>query len=256
MRLGDQFEAMAYDIAFWLSAFTNPDYPLEDLGEVCVNVCAKLRAAAIVSLLARSDAVAYAHNLVRSGRCRASYLQRIRASGRAQYHGASGRVSPFYDAVAAGDFSLARQIAALSPREWQQGQEYEDDWCQAQIAHSILQPLVDSTHVQGLLLRWERVLDGEDEPRLPVLRALAQRDAGAFDGAFEGLLTHREEAIAAERARARIEEPVMLASREVFVDGLAFLRMATQLGLPTQHEYRGCPSMARQTLQTALPPEW
>lgn len=42
---------MAQDLAFWSSAFTNPDHPIEDLGDVCQGVCAKLRTAAIIALL-------------------------------------------------------------------------------------------------------------------------------------------------------------------------------------------------------------
>ncbi len=53
MRLGEQLETMAYDVAFWLSAFTNPDYPIEALGDVCHGVCTKLRTAAIITLLSR-----------------------------------------------------------------------------------------------------------------------------------------------------------------------------------------------------------
>ncbi|NRF66445.1 immunity 49 family protein [Aquincola sp. S2] len=256
MKLADYLEIVAYDIGFWLTAFQNPSYPTADLGEACIDVCAKLRAAAIIALLSRTSYDTFAHNLIRSGRCRVSYLQRVRQTGQPDHHQASARIDAFLDAVAAGDFALARDIASLSPRDWRPGHEYEDDWCHAQIAHALLAPLQDVGRIQSLFQRWEQVLDGQPEARVPVLRALADRDAAAFDAAFEALLDQRTAQIDAERARARIEEPALIAGRQIFVEGLAMLRIAVQLGLPTQREYRYCPSVARQGTAPPLAPEW
>lgn len=256
MSLGDYSEVVAYDAAFWLAAFTNPSYPVDQLGEVCVSTCEKLRTLAILALMTKGNHRGFTHNLVRSGRCRLSYLQRVQASGRSDHHDASARIAPFLDAVAAADFALARQIAALSPRQWRQGHEYEDDYCFAQLAHAVLSPVVDMAYTDALLQRWERVLDGRPDARLPVLRALTRRDTEAFDPAFETLVQARADAIAAERARARIEEYDVIAARQLDVDGLALLRMATQLGLKTQDDYLGCPSLARQVTREPLTPEW
>jgi hypothetical protein len=57
---------------------------------------------------------------------------------------------------------------------------------------------------------------------------------------LEALVQQRDDALAAERDRARIEEFDVISARRLFVDGLALLRMATQLGLKTQSKYRGC----------------
>lgn len=256
MNLSDYTEPLSYDTAFWLAAFTNPDYPVPHLGKICVDVCRKLRTLAILALTVHGDHETYTHNLIRSGRARLSYLQRVRTTGKPDHHDASARIGPFFDAVAAADFALARQIVALSPDSWRQGHEYEDDWCHAQIAHAVLAPVSDVARVQGLFARWEQLLDGEPDARLPVLRALANRDTQGFDQAFEALVLQRARRIAADRARARIEEPEMVAARQLDIEGLALLRMATQLALPTQAEYLGCPSLARQVTRSVLPPEW
>jgi hypothetical protein len=256
MKLAMYMETVAYDAAFWLSAFGNPAYPVVRLGEVCVATCDKLRTLAIIALVAKGDHRAFTHNLVRSGRCRLSYLQRVQTGGQPDHHDASARVAPFFDAVAAADFTLARQVAALSPREWRPGHEYEDDYCHAQIAHAVLAPVADVARTEALFARWEQVLDGQSDARVPVLRALAQRDKDGFDPAFEALVQQRDDALAAERARSRIEEFDVIAARQLFVDGLALLRMASQLGLATQAEYLGCPSLARQVTREPLAPEW
>lgn len=255
MRLSDYTGIVAYDIGFWLTALRNPDYPLADLGEVCLDVQAKLRTAAIIQLLSRGDVERFAHNLVRSGRCRVSYLQRARAEG-GDRHQASARIDAFHDAVAAADFALARQIAVLSPSDWREGFEYEDDHCCAQLSFTVIAVAADVARTQALFERWEQALDGRPDARLPVLRALIQRDADGFGPAFEALTQARAAQIAAEQARARIEEPGLLAGWEIWIEGLALLRMATQLKLPTQDEYRFCPSLARQVSRQPLAPEW
>jgi hypothetical protein len=45
MKLTDYVDALAYETAFAIAAFTRSDYPIDALGAVCVQACAKLRAA-------------------------------------------------------------------------------------------------------------------------------------------------------------------------------------------------------------------
>ena len=254
MKLADYLEIIAYDIAFWMTAFQSPDFPLGQLGDVCIEVTGKLRAAAVIALLTRADSDAFFHNLMRSARCRLQYLQRLSDAHRAgEHHQASGRVDPFLDAIAAQDFGAARQIAALSPREWQRGHEYEDDYCYAQIVHGLIAPPGSGPDFGPLFARFETVLDGAPDARLDVTRALANRDQPAFESAFEALVARRTAQIEADRARKRIEDPPVIAERQVYVEGLAMLRIAERLGLSTQTEYLYCPSIARVAMGSPFP---
>lgn len=256
MKLTEYLDIIAYDIGFWMAAFQNPDYPLDQLGDISIDVSEKLRAAAIIALVGKGDSDAYFHNLIRSARCRIGYLQRLRDAGVSNaHHQASGRIGPLLDAIAAADFATARQIVALSPRDWLQGHEYEDDFCYAQLVHGLLSAPPDANRLQQLFQRFEQVLDGQDEPRFGVMKALVDRDQAAFDNAFEALLAARTAAIEAEKARKRIEEPAMIAERQVYVEGLALLQIATRLKIVTQSEYIYCPSVARVPMQTPFPGE-
>jgi hypothetical protein len=256
VKLTEYQEILAYDIAFWLTAFQEPDYSPGQLGDVAVQVSAKLRAAAIVALLTSGDSDIFFHNLIRSARSRIAYLQRLHDAGiSGEHHQASGRVDPFLDAVAAADFGSARQIVALSPRDWLQGHEYEDDFCYAQIVHGLILVPTDLTRLEGLFERYEGVLAGASEPRLDVARSIARRDQAAFNQAFESLLAARTRQIEAERARKKIEEPMMMAERQVYVEGLAMLQIAGRLGFTTQPEYLYCPSLARVPMQRPFPGE-
>lgn len=254
MMLADYLQAIAYDIAFWMTAFQNPDFPIGQLGDVCVDITGKLRAAGIIALLTKADSDTFLHNLMRSARCRLQYLERLSEAHReGEHHQGSGRVDPLLDAIAAQDFATARQIAASSPRDWQRGHEYEDDYCYAQIVHGLIAPPGSGADPSPLFQRFESVLDGAPDARLDVTRALARRDQPAFETAFEALIARRTEQIEADMARKRIEDPPVIAERQVYVEGLAMLRIAERLGLNTQTEYLYCPSMARVPMRTAFP---
>jgi len=256
VKLAESLEMMAYDAAFWMAAFQNPDYPTEQLGEVVVQVAAKLRAAAIMVLLSTGDSDTFFHNLIRSGRCRIAYLRRLRSEGITRaHHQASGRVGPFLDAVAAADFTSAREIVALSPTDWLQGHEYEDDFCYAQMVHRLIIVPTDLTRLESYFSRFEQVVDGQSDARLDVCRAIAHRDQLAFDEAFEALIAQRTRQIEAEKDRKKIEESMMMANRQIYVEGLALLQIATRLNLVTQSEYLYCPSLARVAMQRPFPGE-
>ena len=256
MKLAEYLDLVGYDVAFWLTAYRDPQYPLEQLGAVTQDVTAKLRTAAIIVLLTKGDSDSWFHNLIRSGRCRQAYLQRLASAGIVNdHHQASARLGPFLDAVAASQFSVARQIAALSPAQWLRGHEYEEDYLYAQALHELIASRSDAASIASLLERMASVLAGKPDARLDVVRAMAARDQAGFEASFERLLAERSARIEAEKARHRIEEPQMVADRQVFVDGLALLQIATRLGLAIQREYLYCPSAARVAMQRPFPGE-
>jgi hypothetical protein len=47
----------------------------------------------------------------------------------------------------------------------------------------------------------------------------------------------------------------MMAERQVYVEGLALLQIATRLKFATQNEYQYCPSLARVPMQKPFPGE-
>jgi len=48
LSLADEGGPMAYDIAFWMLALDNPDYPVAQLGNLSIELSDKLRAQAII----------------------------------------------------------------------------------------------------------------------------------------------------------------------------------------------------------------
>jgi hypothetical protein len=256
MILEEYGESLSYDIAFWMEGLQNPTYPLDEFGKLSLEVSDKFRSLAIIVLLIDGNTDLFYHNLIRSGMARETYLNRLRNEGVMQdHHFASGRYEPLLDAVAAGDIVLAQRIVTLSPTEWQREQEYEEDYCYAQILHRLVQDQPPERELHQLLTQFETCLEGEVSARLAVCRALTEGDHEAFDEAFSSLLDEREEQIEANKARGQLEEPQVIAQRQVFVEGLALLRLAERRGLTTQSDYQHCPSLARVPMNTPFPGE-
>ena len=256
MKLEEYGKLLAYDAAFWTQGVTNPTYPIDEIGKLSLEVSDKFRVLAIITLVTQGESDFFYHNLVRSGRSRETYLARLKQEGiEGDHHGCSGRYEPLLDAVASGDLPLARHIADLSPAQFQEGHEYDDDYCYAQCLHRLIREEPPRSEFQSLFNRWAAYLEGKDTARLNVCQALLAQDQNGFDEAFEALLDEQQAQIAADQERGQFEDPNIVAKRRVFVEGLALLRLADMRGLRTQPEYRYCPSLARIPMRNPFPGE-
>jgi hypothetical protein len=108
---------------------------------------------------------------------------------------------------------------------------------------------------ERLIAKLKAYLGGQESERLAVLEAIAARSAEIFEQAFAALLRGRELEIAANIQRGELEEPHVMADRNVFIEGLAILKLADRLGIPTADEYQFCPSIARQPMTKPMPEE-
>jgi Immunity protein 49 len=256
MKLSQYLEDLSYDAAFWLAGLSDQSYPDDQIGQLALDVSNKLRAIAIVVLLTKGDTDTFCHDLIRSGIARITYLSRCRERDlMADHHCASGRYQPLLDPIAGGDVEVAQRIAELSPKNWMEGHEYKDDYFYAQILHRLIQATPPLDEIGRLISEFEAYEEGRSIVRLDLCRALAVRDQGAFDSTFDGLLNERSAEINAGRERGELEEPYVIAQRQVFVEGLAILRLAKMRGLKTEQDYLYCPSIAREPMKTPFPGE-
>jgi hypothetical protein len=255
VKLADYGEPIAYELAFFSQGLTNPVCPISEAGDLSLELSTKFRALAIMALLVKGDHTLFCHNLIRSGRVRRTYLERVRAEGKLEeHHFVSGRHDALADAIAAGDFALACEIGDLAPAEWRKEREYEDDYCYGRILRTLLDATPEDS-LKPLFTQFDTYLEGAENPRLDVARALASRHVAAFETAFDDLLRSRGHQIDADEERGQLETPEVMAERQVFVEGLALLRLADLRGIETQREYRYCPSVARLSISEPYPGE-
>ena len=256
MKLEEYGKLLAYEAAFWSQGVTNPTYPIDEMGKLTLEVSDKFRVLAIITLVTQGETDFFYHNLIRSGRSRQTYLLRLRQEGiTGDHHGCSGRYEALLDSIAAGDFALARRIAELSPEEFQEQHEYEDDYCYAQCLHRLIRPEAPKNEFHTLFDCWAAYLDGKDTGRLNVCQALVAQDQNAFDEGLEALLDEHRAKIGSDKERGQFEDFSVVAKRRVFVEGLALLGLADMQGLRTQQEYRYCPSLARVPMINPFPGE-
>jgi hypothetical protein len=254
MTLSDLGQAIAYETAFGFVSVDEPSISVDALAELSLQLSTQLRTLAIIELLVNGSSDGFHHHLMRNGRVRLSFLERLRRDGIAQHHhGVSGRVDAVIDSIAAADFETVAAIAALTPRDWQPGHEYEDDYCHAQMLFHLSAGGGVDARFEHLAKRFAAATDGAPDARLDVCVALAQSDQDAFDRAFEGLLKQRAARIQADKARAETITAEVTAMRQVDIEALAMLQLATARGLATQREYQGCPSLARVPVSSPLP---
>ncbi|HSP79809.1 MAG TPA: Imm49 family immunity protein [Myxococcaceae bacterium] len=168
------------------------------------------------------------------------------------YYMARGRAEPLLDALALGDVELARRIDALAETQWQQGLEYPEDFRFFLLLPRLVSPTVPREELVEELERMERALEGAEYPRHDVLRALVLGEARGFE---EGLLAAIEawQARMEKERRSGVGNPYALATdANVFIEGLALVRVARARGLPTRSQYPLIPPVTLSEPRTAI----
>jgi len=244
------FEDLASHVAFCLENVRHPACTLAAAGRFYEEAAEALRAHAILRLLIDADEAGFSNDLVMSGQARRGYLRRCARDGYADYFLALSRSGSLIDAVAAGDLPLAVEIFRLSPPAFRKGDEYEDDFHWQRFLGLLLSG-APATELDASLQALDAAAEGAGA-KLDVARALRARDAEAFDGAFRALLAEREAANAEDAARADEEVPVAVGT-QVYVEGIAVLKLARHLGIPIEPEYPMCPTLALVPQPPATP---
>lgn len=250
----DEVSGVVIDAAFWWLTVEYPGTDVEKAGDLSLEVSYKLRTLAILALLGHASTDGFVHSCTRAARARRLYLRRLVEAGVDEaHHRVSGCYEPLLDAIAAGDLQLAGDIERLTPAEFRPPDEYEDDYCYAQIMQRLCRAQVPEDELPPLLERFERYLDGDANPRFQVCAALVTRDARAFADAFDVFLADVGQRIQKNIARGQLEDVHVLAQRHVSVEGLAMLRLADRRGIATEKEYEYCPSLARRPASYPCP---
>jgi len=254
MVWSNEIDGVVIDAAFWWIGVEDPGTPVEEVGDLSLEVSYKLRTLAILALLGKASTDGFVHSCTRAGRARRIYLRRLAQAGiERAHHLVSGCYEPLLDAIAAGDMPLVHDIEQLSPADFRPPDEYEDDYCYAQILQRLCRDSVPEADLPTLLDRFVSYLEGNENPRLLICRALVERNEGAFAEAFDTFLAAVQQSIDEKIARGQLEDVHVLAQRLVSVEGLAILRLAGRRGIPTASEYLYCPSLARRPASYPCP---
>ncbi len=237
----------------------SPRQPLARMSEDLGHASRLYRALAISRLVVEGETEGFHGDLVRSARLRLYFLSRCQEESFQHFEAVTGRSESLFDSLAAGEIDLAKEIAVISPSEWREGDEYEDDFCQAHFVHRLLLG-AETEELMLIMEQFEAALEGAASPRLELCRALLAQSQTDFDPAFSDLLGERAAKIAEDKERFLYEVPEVVTDRLIFVEALAFLRLAEHRVMETAEEYPYCPALARVPATGPLPgaefPRW
>jgi hypothetical protein len=210
------------------------------------SACTYYQAVAICELLLDAEVDAFFHHMIRSARSRKWLLER--AATTAGFPPKPTRASNgkgFFAALVANDWALAKQIADLSPRQWQPTMEYEDDFWYAHLLHRIAAGDAEPA-LNGALAEYARALEGDEPPRFRLCRALLARTEEPALEAFADLLEDRRKELETMKKTSLLAtDDLFPPFAAIYVEGLAWLRLLARAGIATEVEYPFCPSLAR-----------
>jgi len=232
-----------------IEAVRQPSHASTDQAGSLEKLSEYYRTRAIAGLLARLDRTAFQEDLTHSARARLQQLKQPAGAVPGYYQRAS-RLEPFFDALAAGQDELAEEIARLSPAQYLEGEEFEEEFCYARVLFALIAMAPVPQSGEGDLLEpplsaLETVLDGNLPRRLALCTALAERDATAFHVALVDVIEERDLSFQKRRLTLISDMERNATEEAVFVEGLAFLRLAARIGITSPESYRFMPDLAR-----------
>ena len=241
------------DVDSALRNLADAELPIELAGEFCEETTSLRRVLAICRLLREADVDGFHHELLRSALSRRYYLARCRREDYADHFTVASRTEPFFDALAAGDLELARELARLAAPGPREGEEYPEDYHYANLLHHYVTQ--DGRNQEGELERLLSTLEAhQDGARVDLCRSLLTREGRAFEAAFQALLEERASEVARQEAR-RMDTASSITDAYVFIEGLAWLRLTEHVrpSRPVVEEFRFCPALARTPMQRPFP---
>ncbi|MFP2960101.1 hypothetical protein ACLEPN_20305 [Myxococcus sp. 1LA] len=169
---------------------------------------------------------------------------------------ASRYMEPLLGAVAAGHWSLARQVAELSEARWLPDEEYRSEHARAQLFQALVSPGTRDAVLPRVEALESLELETESD-RAACARALLDGDPAAFSEAFRhAVLVHGEDI---EKRAKLFTTPVtrFAPKRAIWLEGLALLRLSERADIASFDEhFQYCPPLARTPMTSRYAGDW
>jgi len=209
--------------------------------------CRNYRIAGIATLFLTGTVDGFHRHLHRSGRAFLHHLQQQADAGGLR----TSQSLPFFDAIGAGDFASAAEIARRARRTWAQDVEYEEDFLFVEFLMQHFFLGANEAHGEVMLQRYENALQGAEDIRLDLCRSLLLVQEEDFNSALERFLSERHDRFQELSDGQTVADELLATEWNFSVEGLALVRLAERKGIPTEVDYLHVPSIARE-LPSAL----
>ncbi len=206
-----------------------------------LSFCRSYRRRAISSLFLDGQTGPFYDDLQRSGTAFREFLETAADDSKV-----TSQSVPLMDAIVAGDEETAAAIARHSRVTWNPDYEYEDDFLYMTFLMGRFFLDHDISALDSTLARYETVLDGGEDVRLDLCRAIMEGDDDAFDEALLTLLdSHGRQYREGMEADELIEDD-WATEGYLCIEGLALVRLARRGGINPDWNYRFVPSIVHQ----------
>jgi len=197
--------------------------------------------------LLNMDAEGFRQKLSQSARAYLTLLHKRQQIALDEYYLCRSRALPLLDALAIGDFNLATSISENMTSEYHSQMEYEEDYCYFQMLPLFLQPIPDDDLLKSILSEFCVVTEGGDSGRYRTMEALVGRDAVLFNEQMLALIVDWADNIRRQRDSSKIDPYFDKTGASLFVEGLALVKLAKQLGMSTESQYKYIPDILLQS---------
>jgi len=211
--------------------------------------CGYYRRMGIVELFLSGQPEGLFENLSKSAWAFAFYLEGAKEPAKA-----TSQCEPFFDAIACADLGAARTIAERSRTTWNADEEYEEDFLYSRFLMDHFTLGAGQSHLEALLRRYEKLLEGGDDSRLQLCRALFEGDQKLFYETLDRLIDDRKLESEKKMKSGQVSPNDAATVFHLWVELLALLRFAGQARLTLARNYPLAPSVARRVELARLPP--
>lgn len=215
-----------------------------------LRLCRLYRIAGIGSLFLEGEPDELQHRLAQSGRAFVHWSERAPDDQKV-----ASLALPFFDAVAAGDLDGAAAIARSSRRTHARGEEYEEDFLFVEYLMQRFFLRADAAKLEKLVERWDEALQGADDPRLDLCRAVEEQKGRAAGQALTRFLEDREDTFKEQADSESVDLDVADTEASFSVEGVALARLADSLGLRIGAELPFVPGVARKAKPVQVAPD-
>ncbi|MEM1043026.1 MAG: hypothetical protein AAGI91_10390 [Bacteroidota bacterium] len=213
---------------------------VEDIGRMANDLAELYQTLGLCELLIEANTEGFFHRLIDGALTRRYFLRRCLAEDRVHPERRASVTGPLVGAIVAGQYGVARELDDLVADAPVEGHEYDEDYYYARLVGALVRE--EASDAERIFGQYVEALGELSEARVPVMRALLDRDRFAFHQAFLGLLIQYEAEMEYRQSVSYRYDDHHL----VFLEGLALLRIAEDSGITAGDVYRYCPTMARK----------
>lgn len=158
---------------------------------------------------------------------------------------ATSKAQAFYCAIACDDVETATELARFARYTVNRDEEYEDDFLYVAFLMQTFFLRSGTDASRRLIERMEVLLAGDSTPQVELCRALLAGDSTAFGAAIERRIVEHREWLALAEERGAMKPEELATDGQIFLEGLALVRLAERLGLDVEAEYPLVPALVR-----------